>query len=93
MPLDKKKTKKNLKKKGFFENPSKNHIHYTYFTLSGIKSSITTKISHSIKDKDISDDLISCMAHDCRITNQEFKDLANCPLSQENYEKTVFDKI
>jgi hypothetical protein len=91
VPLDKSKTRRNLKKKGFIEDPGKHHIYYRYVTISGKESSINTKISHSVKDKDISDDLTSCMARECRLSIKQFKDLANCPLTRADFEKIVFD--
>ncbi len=32
------------------------------------------------------------MAKDCRLTNQEFERLIDCPLSQEQYENLLKDR-
>lgn len=81
--LDGKKTYKNLKKKGFSdaENRSPDHKCLDYY-YDG-KLIAFTKISHGAKD--LGDSLIKAMAKQCLINKQQFMDLANCPLSKEEY--------
>lgn len=84
MVIDKKKTYKNLKKKGFVDNKNKSddHLYLDYFHNG--KYILYTKVSHgSTKDIDIS--LIKQMANQCKLSNKDFQDLANCPLSKEGY--------
>jgi hypothetical protein len=47
-------------------------------------------ISHSAKDLD--DYLIKQMSVQCKLSKEEFKDLANCPLSQAQYIQILIDK-
>jgi hypothetical protein len=91
MVLDKNKTYKNLKKKGFIDsvNHSGDHKYLEYFADG--KLILYTKISHgSVKDLD--DYLIRQMSSQCKLTKQQFLDLANCPLSSEDYLKILKEK-
>lgn len=76
---------KALQKKGF--KPSNNdHLKFTYFTLAGSKTSVWTKTSYGSSHKDLSNDNISRMSSQCRLTNNQFADLIKCPLTREDYE-------
>lgn len=79
--LDKKKTERNLKQKGF--TPAKGDHRYLDLIVNG-RLVLHTKVSHG-SVKDIAGDLIHLMARQCGLTNKQFTDLANCPLSQEAY--------
>jgi hypothetical protein len=76
---------KALQKKGF-RHSNTDHDKFTYFTLAGAKTSIWTKTSYGSNHKDLSDINISRMARQCRLSNKEFADLVNCPLTREAYE-------
>jgi hypothetical protein len=91
MALDKNKTYKNLKKKGFADsvNHSGDHKYLEYF-VDG-KLILYTKISHG-SSKDLDDYLIRQMSNQCKLTKQQFSDLANCPLSSEEYIKILKEK-
>ena len=89
--IDSKKTYMNLKKKGFID--SINHsIDHKYLELyhEG-KLVLYTKISHGSK-KDLGDFLIKQMSIQCKLNKKELMDLANCPLSQEEYFKILENK-
>jgi hypothetical protein len=91
MVLDKNKTYKNLKKKGFSDSTghSDDHRYLEYF-VDG-KLVLYTKISHG-SDKDLDDYLIRQMSSQCKLTKQQFSDLANCPLSPEAYLEILREK-
>jgi len=91
MPLSKLKVRSGLKKKGFIEDNQKNHVYFSYKTISGKVTSINTKISHGGKYKDVSDSLLSIMAQQCKLSTSNFKRLINCPLKIEDYDKIVSD--
>jgi len=77
--------KKNLPKKGFEIDPSKDHIYY-YFTYKGKKTGIFTKISHSSRKKIISGDLLKNIKKQLKLdSNSELIDLIKCPMSEEDY--------
>jgi predicted RNA binding protein YcfA (HicA-like mRNA interferase family) len=81
--LDAKQTYKNLKKKGFEDSANKSDDHkYLEFWHNG-KLVLYTKISHG--EKDLDDFLIGQMKKQCKLSKSDFMDLANCPLSQEDY--------
>ena len=49
-----------------------------------------TKISHGAKD--IGEYLIKAMSFQCKLSKSELMDLANCPLSKEDYFKILEEK-
>lgn len=85
--LDAKKTHKNLLKKGFEEAKNKSIDHkYLELFYEG-KLVLHTKISHG--EKDLRDFLIKQMSYQCKLDKPDFMDLANCPLSKEQYFKIL----
>jgi hypothetical protein len=91
MVLDKNKTYKNLKKKGFVDsiNHSADHKYLEYFVDGRLI--LYTKISHG-SVKDLEDYHIRQMSSQCKLTKQQFVDFANCPLSSEDYLKILTEK-
>ncbi len=89
--LDSSRTYRNLKKKGFVDSTVKSVDHkYLEFYYNG--QLIThTKVSHGSK-KDLNDYLIKQMSFQCKLTKQQFMDLAKCPLSEEEYITILIDK-
>ena len=81
MVIDSNKTYRNLKKKGFIDAPGDHKfLHYYHegkFVLS-------TKISHG-SSHDLEDFIIKKMATQCKLNREDFINLANCPLSSEEY--------
>ncbi len=89
--IDSKKTYKNLKKKGFVDSVNHSADHkYLEFYHDG-KLILHTKVSHGSK-KDLGDFLIKQMSIQCKLNKNELIDLANCPLSREDYFKILKDK-
>lgn len=78
--LDAKKTYQNLLNKGF-KTAAGDHKYLEYFFND--KIIFHTKISHG--EKDLQDFHIGMMKRQCKLEKKEFLDLANCPLSAENY--------
>ena len=76
-----------LLKKGFEKISKKDHIVLRFRTASKDKDGIKTKLSHN--KQDLNDHLINQMAKQCGVNKQQFLDLVDCPLSQEEYEKII----
>jgi hypothetical protein len=91
MVLDKNKTYKNLKKKGFVDSTGHSSDHkYLEYYVEG-KLILYTKISHG-SDKDLDDHLVRQMSNQCKLTKNQFADLVNCPMSQDEYLNILKDK-
>lgn len=86
MPRSKREVESGLVAKGFVRKEG-DHNFFIYWTAGGKKSRVFTKTSHS--GKDISDDLLSMMARQCKLTRGKFFDLIDCPLSRVEYEKLL----
>lgn len=78
--LDAKKTYNNLLSKGF--KIGKGDHKFLEFHYKG-KYILQTKISHG--EKELEEFHIGMMKRQCKLGKTEFLDLANCPLSGENY--------
>ena len=81
--LDPNKTYRNLKKKGFIDSQSKSDDHRYLELFHNNKYVLHTKISHG--NKDIGNHLIKQMSFQCKLSKSELIDLANCPLTKEEY--------
>ena len=81
--LDPKKTYKSLKKKGFTDTITKSIDHKRLEFFHNKKLVLSTKLSHN--NKDLGDYLIKQMSVQCHLDKNEFIDLANCPLSKEEF--------
>ena len=91
MVRDRRKIQKALQQKGF-KRSDNDHAKFSYFSLTGIKTSVWTKTSYGSKHKDLSDSNISSMARQCRLSNREFNDLIHCPLTRDNYEALLITR-
>jgi hypothetical protein len=91
MPRKKSKVESALKSKGFKQTEGDHHW-FVYVTIEGKKTAIKTKTSHTQKMKDISDSLLSLMAKQCHLSKDQFLNLVDCPLDQEEYEKILRNK-
>lgn len=79
-----------LKKKGFVENPSRDHIRYTLYN-NGKKTGVFTFISHGLKE--YGDNLISSVKKQMRLQSKsEFQDFVNCPMTKEDYIKLLIER-
>lgn len=91
MIRDKKEVEIALQKKGFRSREGDHHF-YVYYTMTGLKSCILTKTSHTPKMKAIPDELLSKMAHQCKLTKKQFLELVDCPLERPAYEQILIEK-
>ena len=85
--LGRKKTLRNLKKKGFIVSQKNSSDHIFLLLYNEGKLVAQTKVSHS--NDDIRDSLIKSMSVQCKLDKEQFMDLANCPLSKEAYFKIL----
>jgi predicted RNA binding protein YcfA (HicA-like mRNA interferase family) len=83
MPRKQDEVEKSLLKKGFLAGGG-DHNFFFYHSKAGKKTIVRTKTSHG--GKDIDDNLLSQMAKQCKLTNKDFGQLIDCPLSRDDYE-------
>ena len=84
MPIETRKFMQNLLKKGF--KKKEGHHHYLFHIHDGKETGIKTKVSHTPKMKNISNDLISQIRKQLKLnTNSQVKDLADCRMSEKDY--------
>lgn len=77
-----------LERKGF--NKSNNdHKKYIYYTFTGKKTSVWTKMSHGSNYNKLSEDMLRKIARQCRITRTDLDKFLDCPLTRENYESML----
>ncbi|MCY4673697.1 MAG: hypothetical protein OXD43_08050 [Bacteroidetes bacterium] len=89
MVLAKRKVVSALERKGFEKDVDGKHIVFTYRTLDGNLSRITTYVSHGNKPKDLDDHLIGRMARQTKLLKKNFERLASCPMGRNEYEKII----
>ena len=85
MPIKRTLVESGLSNKGFVLAEG-DHRYFTYHTTVGKKSPIFTKTSHGSGHKDVSDELISRMSKQVKLTSGKFRDLVSCTFSREDYE-------
>ena len=90
MPKARRKVESSLEYKGFQKRVDGDHRYFVYWSLDGKKTPIFTKTSHS--GKDIGNNILSQMAKQCRLSNSQFSDLVDCPMTQEVYERHLEDQ-
>ena len=90
MSLERRDIERSLLKKGFKSNEGDHH-YFTNFTKTGEKSSVWTKTSHGSGYTTLHDSLVNAMAKQCGLTNNQFKQLVACPLSQAEMEKILIE--
>jgi predicted RNA binding protein YcfA (HicA-like mRNA interferase family) len=77
--------RKNLKKKGFVEDKSGDHIYLNHYH-QGKATGSYTKVSHGANKDDVGPDLIRRMKDQLKLsTNSQVNDLAKCPMSEASY--------
>jgi predicted RNA binding protein YcfA (HicA-like mRNA interferase family) len=89
VPKGKRDVEQALQRKGF-ERTEGDHHRFIYRSIEGKKSRANTKTSHS--GKDIPDNILNQMAKQCGLNNAAFKELIECPLDREGYEKYLKQK-
>ena len=67
-----------------FQSKDGDHHYFIYHSRAGRKTRVFTKTSHG--SREIDDNLLSMMAKHCRLSNKEFGQLVECPLTRESYE-------
>ena len=82
------KVEKALRKKGFIEKQGDHHF-FVYYTSSGKQTGVFTKTSFTPHMKDISGELLGKMARQCKLSQDEFCRLVDCPLSRNSYEEIL----
>ncbi len=89
MKVDRAEVNKNLPKKGFRQETSGHHI-YFYHEYEGQETGVYTYISHAVKQKDISGDLLLSMRKQLRLESiKEAVDLIVCPMDKEAFNQTL----
>ncbi|WP_295401589.1 hypothetical protein [uncultured Thiocystis sp.] len=88
MPKRRDEVERGLLRKGF-EKRDGDHHYFIYRNLSGNKTAVFTKTSHTPKLRELPDRLLSLMAKQCRLSKSDFFDLVDCPLSREQYESKL----
>ncbi|MCK5766626.1 MAG: hypothetical protein KAH26_11620 [Bacteroidales bacterium] len=82
-------TYKNLKKKGFVPSNTKADDHkWLEYCIDGVRI-LHTKVSHGSNSTELRQPLIHKMAKQCKLTKNQFIDLATCPMSGEQYKKHI----
>lgn len=97
MVLQTRRVEQGLRKKGFKSDDTlhnRDHNVFRYVTSDGLVTDIWTKTSRgrSGSKKDISGDLLDWMADQCGLKRREFVDLVNCPMTRDEYEKTLAER-
>ena len=91
MKIDRTEINKSLPKKGFRKETSGHHI-YFYHEYEGQETGAYTYISHSAKQKDISDDLLLSIRKQLRLeSTKEAVDLIVCPIDKEAFNKILIN--
>ena len=54
-----------------------------------MRTSVRTMTSHGRRSTDIGDPILSRMAKQCHLSNQEFRDFVDCSLSRNDYESVL----
>ena len=85
MSRNKNDIERSLKKKGF-RTRDNDHKYFIYYTTFEKKTIIITKISHGESNQQLSDDLVSMMSKQCKLSKTDFLSLIDCSMSQDGYE-------
>ena len=78
-----------LTKKGFMEKPGGDHFRYVFVSREGQKTGVFTKMSRGTQYKFLSENLLSQMARQCKLTKGDFLALIDCSLSRDGYEEKL----
>lgn len=88
MSLKRRDIERALELKGF-KRTEGNRSFFIYYTQAGKKTTVRTKTSHGRGSQDIGDRLTSRMAKQCKLTNDDFRQLVDCRLSRKRYEEKL----
>lgn len=81
--------RKALLKKGFLAEDGDDE-YFTYFRPDGSQSEVFTKLSHANSGHDIRQNLLSAMAKQVGLSNRDFLELVDCPMSRDAYDRARF---
>ncbi|HEX4049480.1 MAG TPA: hypothetical protein VHY19_01180 [Steroidobacteraceae bacterium] len=85
MPFTGSTVKRNLKKKGFEEDSSRDHV-YLLHSYKGKRTGPYTKVSHGAGNEDIGPNLVRSMKAQLSLdSHKQVDDLVNCPMTAEQY--------
>ena len=84
MTLERREVVKSLRSKGFKKEERANHTQLRYW-LGGRKTSVWTQVSRGSQYRDLGPQLERQMAGQCRLRAQEFRDLVECSMSEDDY--------
>jgi len=66
--------------------------HRYYFFFHARRQIARTKVSHGTKYKDLADALLTMMARQCHLTENQFLELVDCSMSQQEYEHFLHEQ-
>jgi len=78
-----------LRKKGFQRKADGKHLHYFFVDVTGVKSGISTLISHGMGGSTLGSNLISQRARQLHLTKQQFLAFIDCHISEKEYQNIV----
>lgn len=84
-PRNRKDVAQGLERKGFQKSQA-DHAKFVYHKETGEKTAVWTKVSHGSSHREISPDNQRKMAKQCRLSNKDFEQLLDCPLSREVFQ-------
>ena len=88
MTLKRRKIRKALQRKGFVEERKTKHIAYRFYYRNA-RTDIATLVSRGSDSIDLSSSLLSQMAEQCGVSNENFRGLIDCSLSEAEYIQLV----
>ncbi len=91
MPRPKAQVEAGLLAKGFVQRET-HHRYFVSMSHDGKVSRARTKTSHTPRMKDIPDNLLSQMAHQCALTKRQLLELVDCPLDRAAYEALLVEQ-
>jgi len=83
-PVKRKKIKKSLLGKGFGAAEGSKHTKY-FFYYKGKKTSVFTFLSRGSSHKNYGKELLDKMSKQLKLTNSQFEELIECPLTEKDY--------
>lgn len=90
MPLERRQIEQALATKGFDLEEGAKHRRFLLL-IDGKKTGVATQVSRGSgkKYKTLSDELVSRMAKQVKLTKKEFEDFVSCAMDEASYKKLV----
>lgn len=89
--LDRRRVRSGLKSKGFREEAGSRHDILTYEPSEEL-TTIATSIPRGSGDKELGHYLVDKIATQLHLTNQEFSELVECAIEQEDYHRLLIER-